>query len=185
MNPLIKIAVEAGPLVIFFAAYAWGDIYVATAAFMVAVTAALVFSWMSARKVPTVPLFSAFVVLVFGGLTLWFGDATFIKLKPTIINAAFAVALFAGVALDKPLLKPLFGSVFQIDAAGWRKLTLRWAFFFAAMAILNEIVWRHFSTDTWVAVKVFGYLPITLAFSILQMPLISRHSLAEEPEAAE
>jgi len=185
MSPLLKIIIEGGPLVVFFAAYAWGDIYTATAAFMVAVTAALVVSWITARKLPSVPLFSAFIVLVFGGLTLWFSDDTFIKMKPTIINAAFAVALFAGLAFNKPLLRSLFDSVFQIDAEGWRILTLRWALYFTGMAMLNEIVWRSFSTDTWVSIKVFGYLPITLVFSLLQMPLIQRHSLAEEPKAAD
>ncbi len=185
MNPMLKIAVEAGPLVVFFVAFAWGDIFVATAAFMVAVIAALAVSWITARRIPNVPLFSALIVLVFGGLTLWLNDETFIKLKPTIINAAFAIALFAGLLFDRPLLKPLFDSVFQIDAAGWKILTRRWAFFFAAMAVLNEIVWRSFSTETWVSIKVFGYLPITLVFSVLQMPLIQRHGPSEESEAAE
>ncbi|MCP4329553.1 MAG: septation protein A [Alphaproteobacteria bacterium] len=185
MNPVLKIAVEAGPLVVFFAAYAWGDIFVATAAFMIAVIVALSVSWLVHRRIPMVPLFTAIIVMVFGGLTLWFNDETFVKMKPTIINAAFALALLAGLIFDRPLLKPLFDSVFQVDDKGWRLLTWRWALFFAAMAVLNEIVWRSFSTDVWVSVKVFGYLPLTLIFSVMQMPLIQRHGIAEEPEAAD
>jgi intracellular septation protein len=185
MNPLLKIIVEAGPLVVFFSTFAWAGIFVATAAFMVAIVAALAFSWLTQRRLPMVPLFSAAIVLVFGGLTLWFNDETFIKLKPTILNGMFAAVLFAGLAFKRSLLKPLFESVFQIDEPGWRVLTLRWAFFFAVMAVLNEVVWRNTTTDIWVSAKVFGYLPLTLVFSLAQMPLINRHTIAEAPEAAE
>jgi len=185
MKPLLKIIVEAGPLVVFFAAFAWAGIFVATAAFMVAIIAALAFSWLTQRRLPMVPLFSAAIVLVFGGLTLWFNDETFIKLKPTILNGMFAAVLFAGLAFKRSLLRPLFESVFQIDEAGWRILTLRWAFFFAVMAVLNEVVWRNTSTDVWVSAKVFGYLPLTVVFSLAQMPMINRHAIAEAPEAAE
>lgn len=179
MNPLLKLAVEAGPLVIFFAANASLGIYVATGAFMVAVTVALAMSWFLERRLAAVPLASAAIVLVFGGLTLWLNNETFIKVKPTILNGLFAVALLGGLAAGRTLLKPLFGAAFAIDDPGWRKLTVRWAVFFAVMAVLNEAVWRSVSTDTWVAVKVFGYLPLTLAFAMAQLPLIQRHSLPE------
>jgi len=185
MNPLLKVTVEAGPLIVFFAAYAWAGIFVATAVFMIAIVVALAFSWLRERRLPTVPLFSAAIVLVFGGLTLWLNDETFIKLKPTILNGMFAAVLFAGLVSGRALLKPLFESVFQVDEVGWRMLTLRWAFFFAAMAVLNEVVWRNFSTDVWVSVKVFGYLPLTVVFSLLQMPLIQRRAVSEAPEAVE
>jgi len=182
MNPLLKIVVEAGPLIVFFVAYGWAGIFVATAAFMVAIVAALAFSWLTERRLPMVPLFSAGIVLVFGGLTLWLNDETFIKLKPTILNGMFAVVLFSGLAFGRALLKPLFESVFQVDETGWRILTLRWAFFFAVMAVLNEIVWRNYSTDVWVSVKVFGYLPLTVLFSLAQMPLIQRRAVTEAAE---
>ena len=182
MNPLLKLLVEAGPLVVFFVANARFDIFVGTAAFMVAIVFALAVSWRFERKLPTVPLFSAVIVLIFGGLTLWLADETFIKLKPTIINAAFAAALFGGLAFGKYLLKPLFGAAFQVDDEGWRLLTWRWALFFVGMAALNEIVWRTVSTDTWVSVKLFVYLPLTFVFAIAQTPLIMRRALPEEGE---
>lgn len=186
MTPFIKLTVEAGPLILFFAANAWGGIFVATGVFMIAIIAALAVSWTFERKLPAVPLFTAGIVLVFGGLTLWLADETFIKLKPTILNGMFAAALLGGLLAGRSLLKPLFGPVFRLDEAGWRALTGRWALFFAAMAVLNEVVWRSVSTDMWVNIKVFGYLPLTFLFAIAQTPLIQRHTLPEaEPGTAE
>jgi intracellular septation protein len=121
------------------------------------------------------------VVLVFGGLTLAFQDETFIKLKPTIIYVLFGALLLGGLALGKSLLELVFDQVFDLDAEGWRKLTLRWGAFFLALAALNEIVWRTQSTDTWVAFKTFGALPLTLVFAGLQYPLLQRHARAERP----
>ncbi len=121
------------------------------------------------------PLVSAVVVLVFGALTLYLQDDTFIKLKPTIVYTMFAGLLAAGLLLKKPLLELLFGPVFNLTEEGWRKLTLRWALFFIAMAVLNEAVWRNFSTDFWVNFKVFGFLPLTFLFAMLQVPLMQRY----------
>jgi len=115
------------------------------------------------------------IVFVFGGLTLYLHDETFIKLKPTIVYSMFAVLLAAGLILRKPLLELLFGPVFTLTEEGWRKLTLRWTAFFLAMAIVNEIVWRNFSTDAWVSFKAFGFLPLTFLFALAQMPLLQRH----------
>jgi intracellular septation protein len=185
MHPLLKFVLEMGPLVIFFVANGHGGIYVATGAFMAATFAALALMWIIARKIAVMPLISAVVVLVFGTLTIVLQDDHFIKLKPTLVNALFGVALLGGMAIGKPLLPYVLGDVFHIDAEGWRRLTIRWGVFFIAMAVLNEIVWRSVSTDTWVAFKTFGYLPITFVFALLQAPLLTKHAVEEEPDDGE
>ena len=178
INPLLKLALELGPLAIFFVVNARADLLSATAAFMVATLVALAVSYVLQKRLPLMPMVTGVVVLVFGGLTLMLNDDTFIKLKPTIVNSLFAVVLFSGLIFWKrPLLGLVLDSVISIDDDGWRKLTLRWAFFFVFLAVLNEIVWRNFSSDFWVSFKVFGIMPITLAFALAQIRLIERHSL--------
>ncbi|WP_454918056.1 septation protein A [Xanthobacter sediminis] len=179
ISPVLKIGLELGPLVLFFAANAYGGIYVATGVFMVAIFAALALMWVLARRIAVMPLVSAAVVLVFGGLTLWLQDDHFIKLKPTIVNAAFGVLLLGGLVAKKPLLPYVFDGMVRLTDEGWRALTIRWGLFFLVMAVANEVVWRLFSTDTWVAFKTFGYLPLTLAFAMAQAPLMSRHELKD------
>lgn len=178
INPLLKLALELGPLVIFFVANARADLLTATAAFMVATLVALSVSYVLQKRLPLMPVVTGVVVLVFGGLTLLLNDDTFIKLKPTIVNTLFALVLFSGLIFWKrPLLGLVLDSVISIDDDGWRKLTLRWAFFFVFLAVLNEIVWRNFSSDFWVSFKVFGIMPITMVFALAQIRLIERHSL--------
>ena len=173
--------VDYGPLIVFFVAYFLGGLLTATAALMAATAAALVLSLAVRRKVPLLPVITAAIVGVFGGLTLWLEDETFIKMKPTIIQALFAVVLLGGLAFNRPLLKPLLGAALPpMDDAGWRRLTFRYALFFVAMAILNEVIWRTQSTDFWVTFKVFGIVGLTLLFGLAQMPLISRHRLPEQ-----
>ncbi|MGB6924614.1 MAG: septation protein A [Methyloceanibacter sp.] len=176
-----KLAIELGPLLVFFGANAAAGIYVATAAFMVVTLISLAVAWWRYHKLPVMPLVSGAVVLVFGTLTLYLRDETFIKLKPTIVYMIFAVVLGAGLLMKKPVLELLLGPVFNLTEEGWRKLTLRWAVFFIAMAVVNELVWRNFSTDAWVSFKAFGFLPITFAFALSQMPLMQRY--AEAPAA--
>ena len=175
-----KLLVEIGPLLVFFGVNAYYGIFVGTAAFMVATAISLGFAWWRYRKVPVMPLVSAVIVLIFGGLTLYLQDDIFIKLKPTIVYAMFAALLLAGLAARKHVLAFLFGPVFNLTEEGWQKLTVRWAVFFLFMAVLNEFVWRNFSTDTWVSFKVFGFLPITLVFAMAQVPLMQRYGIAEE-----
>ena len=175
MNPLLKIGLELGPLVVFFAANAHWGIFGGTAAFMVAVLAAIAASYALTRHVPLMAIVSGIVVVVFGGLTLVLHDAQFIKLKPTIIYTLFGVVLLGGLALGKPLLAVVFDRMFHLTVEGWRKLTWRWGVFFLAMAVLNELVWRTQSTDFWVSFKVFGVLPLTFLFGALQYPLMTRH----------
>jgi intracellular septation protein len=177
LSPLV----DYGPLVVFFASYFIWGLLPATAALMGATAVALVLSLAIRRKVPLLPVITAAIVGVFGGLTLWLQDETFIKMKPTIIQAIFAVVLLGGLAVGRPLLKPLLGAALPPMAeAGWRQLTLRYGLFFIAMAVLNEAVWRTQSTDFWVTFKVFGIIGLTLLFGVAQVPLINRWKLPEE-----
>ena len=190
--PLLKLALELGPLIVFFFANARGawlaerfptlqslgePIFIATGLFMAATALSLAVSYLMFRTVPIMPLVSGVIVFVFGALTLWLQNDTFIKMKPTIVNGLFAAILLGGLLFGKTLLGYVFGSAFKLDEEGWRKLTLRWGLFFVFLATLNEVVWRNFSTDFWVAFKVWGTMPITLVFTFAQMPLIMRHSL--------
>ena len=178
-----KLAIELGPLLVFFAGNAVGGIYAGTAAFMVATVISLAVARFRYHKIPIMPLISGVIVFVFGGLTLYLHNETFIKLKPTIVYSMFAILLLAGLLLRKPVLELLFGPVFTLTEQGWRKLTLRWTLFFIAMAIVNEIVWRNFSTDAWVSFKAFGFLPLTFLFAVAQVPLLQRHGESPRDEA--
>ncbi len=180
VNPFLKLLLELGPLGVFFFANAKAGIFAATGAFMVAIAVALAASWLLTRRLAIMPLVTGIVVLVFGGLTLALQDEVFIKMKPTIVNALFGGVLIGGLAFGRSLLGYVFDSVFHLTDEGWRKLTLRWGLFFFALAILNEMVWRNFSTDFWVSFKVFGMMPLTVVFTLTQMPLIQRHSLDSE-----
>jgi intracellular septation protein len=175
LNPMLKLALDIGPLVLFFAANSKFGIYAATGSFMVAVLLALGFSYAMTRHIAIMPVVTAVIVLVFGGLTLILHDDLFIKLKPTIIYVLFGGTLLAGIALDKPFLSIMFDQMFHLTAEGWRKLTWRWALFFLALAVLNEIVWRTQTTDFWVSFKLFGVVPLTFVFGALQYPLLVKY----------
>jgi intracellular septation protein len=177
---LLKLLVEVGPLAVFFITNAKAGIYWGTGVFMVATVISLVVSRVLFGRIPVMPLVSGVCVMVFGGLTLWLQDDHFIKIKPTIVNALFAAALFAGLLAGQSLLRIVFGEVFRLTEEGWRKLTLRWACFFVCLAVLNEIVWRTVSTDTWVTFKVFAVMPLTMAFALAQIGLLRHHELPSE-----
>lgn len=148
---------------------------------MVATIISLSLSWLLTRTIPIMPLVAGVVVLIFGALTLWLHDDLFIKIKPTIVNGLFSALLLGGLFIFRvSLLRYVFDAAFQIDEEGWHKLTIRWGLFLAVMAVVNEVLWRNFSTDFWVAFKVWGNLPITIAFTLAQMPLIVRHSLDKD-----
>jgi intracellular septation protein len=180
-HPVVRLVVELGPLLIFFFANARWGIFAGTGAFMAAILVSFSVSLWMERRVPVMPLVTAVIVLVFGGLTLFLQDETFIKLKPTILYSLFAAILAFGLATGRNFLQIVLGSVLQVDPRGWRILTVRWALFFVAMAVVNELVWRTFSTDTWVSFKLFGFLPLTFAFSLAQVPLLNRHQI--DPKA--
>jgi intracellular septation protein len=183
LHPLLKLVFDLGPLVLFFAANSRFGIFTATATFMVAVVAALAASYSLTRALPIMPVVTAVIVLVFGGLTLALHNDLFIKIKPTIIYVLFGAVLVGGLLFNKPLLGVVFDSLFHLTAEGWRKLTWRWAIFFFLLAVLNEIVWRNTTTDTWVTFKAFGVVPLTFLFGALQYPLLKKY--AAEPAAPE
>ncbi len=184
-NPIVKLAIEVGPLVLFFIANSKYGIYAATGTFMVAITVALLASWLLERRLPPMALFTAVFVLVLGGLTIYLENDLFIKLKPTIVNTLFALILMGGLATGRLLLKVVFNTAFTLTDEGWRLLTHRWIAFFFVLAILNEIVWRNVSTDTWVSFKVFGIMPLTILFTLTLIPFLMRHAPPEESAADE
>ena len=177
LNPLLKLVLDLGPLLLFFFANSRYGIFVATGTFMVAVLAALAVSYVLTRHLPVMPVVTAIIVLVFGGLTLILHNDLFIKIKPTIIYVLFGAVLIGGLLFGKSFLGVVFDSLFHLTEEGWRKLTLRWALFFFALAVLNEVVWRSTSTDVWVNFKVFGVVPLTLVFGALQYPLLKRYGV--------
>ncbi len=175
-RPLRKLLIEFGPLLAFFATQRYKDLYWATGVFMVAITVSLLASRRIERKWPVVPLVTAVFVLILGGLTLWLQDSTFIKIKPTIVNLLFASILLIGLATGRLFLKTVFAEAFDLVDEGWSKLTLRFGLFFAFLAGVNEAVWRTQSEDFWTSFKVFGILPLTLVFMLLQSRLIERYT---------
>lgn len=178
-NPLLKLAMEFGPLAIFFVTNANFGIFYATGTFMAATAVSLLISRIVLKRTPAVALVTGFFVMIFGFLTIYLQDATFIKIKPTILNALFAFILAAGLYFRRPVLKFVLGEVLQLQEEGWRLLTLRWIGFFIFLAILNEIVWRNFSTSTWVSFKSFGIMPLTFAFMMAQITLIMKYQTPE------
>jgi len=174
-GPFLRLALEAGPLLLFFIANQAAGIMPATAVFMVATVVAVVLSIRLEKRWPIMPMVGCVFVLIFGGLTLWLDDDLFIKLKPTVVNLLFAAILFAGLATGRNFLKLMMGTVFELTEQGWRILTWRWAVFFVVLAAINEVVWRSFSTEFWAGFKLFGILPLTLVFAMAQMPVLMRH----------
>lgn len=175
----LKSALEFGPLIAFFAANWWAGIFFATLVIMITTPVTLAINWYITRKWAVMPIVTLLFVSVFGGLTLYLHDESFIKVKVTIINALFAAILLGGLLFRQTLLKHVFGQAMTLDEDGWKKLTLRWGLFFLALAGLNELIWRNVSTDTWVSFKTFGILPLTFLFAFSQLPLIQKHMIEE------
>jgi len=179
MKGLTKIIIDIGPLAVFFIFYTRGDLQSAILPLMIATIVAVLFSYILEKKIPIMPTFGALIILVFGGLTIYFDNEVFFKMKPTIINIIFAIILYAGEVIKKPLLKLLLGSTLRLSNEGWATLTKRWIAFFIALGILNEIIWRTQSTDIWVNFKVFGILPITFLFTLSQFSLLKKHQIED------
>jgi intracellular septation protein len=175
LNPWLKFALELGPLLVFFTVNARVNLFYGTGAFMAATAVSLIASWLLIRRIPIMPLVTGVVVLIFGGLTLYLQDELFIKLKPTIVNTLFGTTLLIGLFFGKSLLAVVFDAAFSLTEEGWKKLTLRWGIFFFVLAVLNEVIWRNFSTDFWVAFKVWGVMPLTFLFALTQVPLLTRY----------
>ena len=182
-----RLLIDLGPLLVFFLTNYLAPvpdvlrIFVATGAFMAAMIAAMVYSQLRFRRISPLLLFSGFMVIVLGGLTIWLRNETFIKMKPTVYYLLVSGLLAFGLATGRPLLKAVLGSTYPgLDDAGWVKLTRNWALFFAGMAVLNESVWRNSSTDFWVGFKLWGAIPLTLLFAAANVPMLLRHGLARD-----
>jgi intracellular septation protein len=156
-----------------------GPLFVATIFFMIAIVTTLTVSWWLTRHLPRMAVVTGIVVAIFGGLTLWLQDETFIKMKPTIVNGTFAVILGFGLFKGRSYLKYLMGETMPMDNEGWMIFTQRWVMFFIFMAALNEIIWRSQTTEFWITFKTFGSLPLTFVFLALQWPLLKRHMIEE------
>lgn len=206
-NPLLKLALEIGPLAVFFLGFQLGDrmlenptvfgalaaltgtaplegksgpLFLATAIFMLAIGVSLVVSWVMTRELPRMAVVTGIVVAVFGGLTLWLGDGTFIKMKPTVVNWLFALILGFGLLQGRSYLKYLMGETMPLSDVGWMILTRRWMLFFIAMGCLNELIWRTQTEEFWVKFKTFGNMPLTFVFLAFQWPLIKRYMIEEK-----
>ena len=179
MKSISKLLIDIGPLAVFFIFYTRGDLQTAILPFMIATVIAVIFSYIMEKKIPIMPTMGAIIILIFGGLTIYFDNETFFKMKPTIINILFAAILYGGIILNKPLLRYLLGAALKLQDEGWDILTKRWIGFFIALAILNEIIWRTQTTDIWVNFKVFGILPITFIFTLTQFSTIKKYQIED------
>ena len=194
VGPVFRMALDFGPILVFFIVNAAAPgprtlrVLIATAAFMLATAAAMLVSKMKTGRISPMLWLSGALVFVFGGLTLYFRNEDFIKMKPTIVYAMFASILAFGLATGRPLLKSLLESAYPgLNDDGWRKLTVNWTGFFIVMAVVNELVWRNTSWDFWVGFKLWGVLPATLLFAGANIPMLLRHGLMApklEAEAA-
>ena len=179
MKSISKLLIDIGPLAIFFIFYTRSDLETAILPFMIATIIAVLFSYIIEKKIPIMPTVVAGIILIFGGLTIYFDNETFFKMKPTIINILFAGILYGGIILNKSLLRYLLGAALKLQDEGWDILTKRWIGFFIALAILNEIIWRTQTTDIWVSFKVFGILPITFIFTLTQFSTIKKYQIED------
>ena len=179
MKSISKLFIDIGPLAVFFIFYTRSDLKTAILPFMIATVISVVFSYIIEKKIPIMPTVGGAIILVFGGLTIYFDNDVFFKMKPTIINLLFAGILLTGILMNKPLLKYLLGGAIKLKEEGWLILTKRWIGFFISLAILNEIIWRTQSTDLWVNFKVFGILPITFIFTLTQFSIIKKFQIKD------
>jgi intracellular septation protein len=184
-SPLLKLLFDLGPLIVFFLVFEKFGIYAATGAFMAAVIGALVVGYVRERKISPMPLFTAVLVLIFGGLTLYLKNDMFIKMKPTVLYALFGTLLLGGLWFNHLFIKYIFAEAFDLSERGWRALTLRWGIFFLLIAAANEFIWRHFSTQTWVMFKVWAIIPLIFLFALAQMPLVLKHQIEENKTGAD
>jgi len=183
MNPQLRRSLlDFGPLLLFFVAYRLFDLYVATAAIMVSAVAAVIIGYVLDRKLHPVPLVTAIIVVVFGGLTLYLDNKMFIKIKPTVIYSLFATVLLGGLVFKRPFVKYILGAAVELEEPNWRRLTYRFAGFFAGMAILNELIWRHFSENAWVNFHFFGAIGLTFLFCASQVPFLMKHQIEKDGE---
>ncbi len=195
VSPGLKFLLELGPIALFVIAYNFGGrvapalgitgileqpLFLATAVLMVVTPITIAVSWYLTRTLPAMPLVTLVIVTIFGALTLYFQDGLFIKIKPTIINTLFGIALLGGLAMGKSLLKILMDAAFDLTDEGWKILTFRWGLFFLFLAVVNEVVWRNFSESFWVGFKFWGMTGLTFLFVLSQAPMLQRHTIGEK-----
>lgn len=185
MNNKVKLALDLGPLLVFFIGYRFAGLLAATAGLIAFTVLSLVITYALEKRIAVMPLVSGIAVATLGGLTLFLHDETFIKIKPTLVNLLFAALLLGGLLMGKPLLKFLLSDAIHLTDTGWKKLSLRWGVFFIFLAVLNEIIWRNFTTDFWVSFKVFGMFCLTILFSISQLPLMKKHWVEDSKSRGE
>jgi intracellular septation protein len=180
--PLTRLALDLGPLVLFFAGFEFFGIYVATGVFMAAILVSLGLGYLHYKRISPMPVFTAVLVLVFGGLTLYLHNDVFIKVKLTVLYAFFGLTLIGGLAFKRLFIKYVFGQALELTEEGWRKLTWRWGFFFLALAVANEIIWRNYPTNIWVDFKVWVIIPLIFLFGLIQAPLVMKHEIETKPD---
>jgi intracellular septation protein len=178
-----RLALDLGPLLVFFAGFKYLGIFGATAVFMAAVLLSLCIGFLLEKRLSPMPLFTAVLVMIFGGLTLYLKNDIFIKMKPTVLYAFFGATLIGGLYFKRLFIKYVFAQAFELDEAGWRQLTWRWGCFFLVLAVLNEAVWRNASTATWVSFKVWGIIPLIFLFALAQTPFVMKHHIEPEKTA--
>jgi len=178
-----RLILDLGPLIVFFAGFKYLGIFGATAAFMAAVLISLGIGFALEKKLSPMPLFTAILVVIFGGLTLYLKNDMFIKMKPTVLYAFFGATLIGGLWFKRLFIKYVFAQAFELDEAGWRQLTWRWGSFFLVLAVLNEAVWRNASTAAWVSFKVWGIIPLIFLFALAQTPFVMKHHIEPEKTA--
>ena len=186
MNPQIRrLALDLGPLLIFFAGFKYLGIFGATAVFIAAVLLALLLSYLMEKRLSPMPIFTAVLVVIFGGLTLYLRNDVFIKMKPTVLYGFFGLVLLVGLLFNRLFIKYVFAQAFDLDERGWKKLTVRWGLFFLTLAVINEAVWRSTSTATWVTFKVWVIIPLIFLFALAQTPLVIKHQTPESGGGAQ
>lgn len=180
MSPRLRFALEMGPLLLFFLAFKYADIMLATGILIATTLLSLGIIYAIERKLAPMLMITGAMVTIFGGMTIFLNDTTFMQIKPTIINLLFASILLGGLVLKKPMLKYVLNYALQLEERGWWLLSLRWGIFFLFLAALNEYIWRSYPLDFWVKFKVFGVFACTLVFTFCQIPLIQRYMVEEK-----
>jgi len=176
MNPQIrKLVLDMGPLFLFFASFQYAGIFTATGIFMAAAVLSVAVGWHLEKKLSPIPLITAILVLIAGGLTLYLRNDVFIKMKPTVLYVIFGATLLGGLRFNRLFIKYVFAEAFDLTDRGWRGLTWRWGIFFLILAALNEAVWRSTSTATWVSFKVWGIVGLIFLFALAQTPFLLKH----------
>ena len=195
INPIVKMALEFGPILMFFIGFSkykdqvftiggtdYSGFIVMTAAFVPLLLATTGILWALTGKLSKMQIATVVLVIVFGGLSVYFNDERFFKMKPTMIYLLFAGILGVGLLRGQSYLKVVLEETLPLQPEGWMILTQRFCAFFAALALANEVIWRNFSTEVWVDFKTFGLTAALFLFFITQARVIERFGIADKPK---